>query len=202
MQLYYAPGACSLASHISLQESGLPYKRVRVSLRDKKTEDGADYNAINSKGYVPALRLDNGELLTEGPVLLAYIGELAPAKKLIAAPGSLENYRAREWLAYISTELHKNMSPLFRPTTPDVMKEIQLAAVKRRLGWADEALGKKFFLTGEHFTVADAYLFTVLSWLGRLNLDLDEWPTLKGFYERVKARPAVQAVLQEEGLSV
>lgn len=201
MKLYFAPGACSLASHISLQESGLSYEGVSVNLRDKKTADGADYSAINPKGYVPALSLDDGTLLTEGPALLAYIGELAPARQLIPAPGTLANYRVREWLIYISTELHKNMSPLFRPTTPEATREFQLAAVKRRLGGANDALAGKTYLTGEQFTVADAYLFTVLSWHGRLNLDLAGWPHLKAFYERVKLRPAVQKVLQDEGLT-
>lgn len=202
MKLYYAPGACSLASHIALQETGLAYEGISVNLRDKKTADGADYNAINPKGYVPALVLDDGTLLTEGPALLPYIGELAPAKQLIAAPGTLANYRVREWLIYISTELHKNMSPLFRPTTPEAMKEILLAAVKRRLNGANAALAGKSYLTGDHFSVADAYLFTVLTWFGRLNLDRTQWPNLQAFYERVKARPAVEKVVAIEGLTV
>jgi glutathione S-transferase len=201
MKLYYAPGACSLASHIALQESGLHYDGVSVNLRDKKTGDGADFNTVNPKGYVPALVLDDGSLLTEGPALLAYIGELVPARQLIAAPGTLANYRVREWLIYISTELHKNMSPLFRPNTPDATREFQIAAVKRRLDGANDALAGKTYLTGEQFTVADAYLFTVLSWLGRFNLDLAQWPHLKAFYDRVKARPAVQKVLQIEGIA-
>jgi glutathione S-transferase len=199
MQLYYAPGACSLASHIALQEAGLPYEAVRVSLKDKKTANGTDYNTINSKGYVPALKLDGGELLTEGPALLAYIGELKPDKKLIPAAGSLENYRVREWLVFVSTELHKNASPLFRANTPDATKEIQREALKRRLTWTDAALAGKDYRTGSQFTVADAYLFTVLTWHPRMGFDLAQWPNLKAFFERVKLRPAVQKVLQSEG---
>src|ERR1700677_5056433 len=128
MQLYYSPGACSLASHIALQESGLPYQAVRVNLRDKKLSDGSDFNAINRKGYVPALKLANGEVLTEGSVLLAYIGELQPTRQLIASPGTLDNYRVREWLAYIGTELHKTARPLFYPTTPEATRATQLEA--------------------------------------------------------------------------
>src|SRR5665213_800408 len=133
MQLYYAPGACSLASHIALQESGLPYQAVRVSLRTKKTSDGADFNAVNRKGYVPVLKLDNGEVLTEGSVLLAYIGELQPTRQLIAASGTLENYRVREWLAFIGTELHKTVGPLFNPKTPEAARAMSLEAFKLSL---------------------------------------------------------------------
>ena len=198
MQLYYAPGACSLASHIALQESGLPYQAVRVNLRDKKVSDGTDYNTINRKGYVPALKLDNGEVLTEGSVLLAYIGELQPTRQLIAAPGTLENYRVREWLAFISTELHKTVGPLFNPKTPEAMRAMQLEAFKGRLRYVNDALASRPFLVGEHFTVADAYLFTVLSWHERLHVELSEFPHLKAYYERIKARPTVQTVLKTE----
>ena len=200
MQLYYAPGACSLASHIALQELGLPYEAVRVSLRDKKTRSGEDYNAINPKGYVPALRLDNGELLTEGPALLAYIGELRPQSNLIPAPSTLANYRVREWLVFIGTELHKTASPLFRPTTPEPTRQVQLEALKRQLGFVEAAMAGRPFLTGEHFTVADAYLFTVLNWFPRLQLDLAEWPNLQALHARVHARAAVQIVMRDEGL--
>lgn len=199
MQLYYAPGACSLASHIALQESGLPYQAVRVNLRDKKVSDGSDYNAINRKGYVPALKLSNGEVLTEGSALLAYIGELQPARQLIAAPGTLENYRVREWLAFIATELHKNAGPLFNPKTPEATRAMQIEALKGRLRYVNDALAKQAFLVGEHFTVADAYLFTILSWHEHLHIELSEFPHLKAYYERIKARPAVQTVLKTEG---
>ncbi|MGA2563584.1 MAG: glutathione transferase GstA [Steroidobacteraceae bacterium] len=201
MQLYYAPGACSLASHIALQESGLPYQAVRVNLRDKLTSDGVDFNSINPKGYVPALKLDNGEVLTEGPALLAYIGELQPTRKLIAAPGTIENYRVREWLVYIGTELHKNASPLFNPKTPEAARTIALEAFKRRLSYVNDALANRPYLAGENFSVADAYLFTILTWLPHLGVELTQWPKLQGFYERVKARPAVQTALKAEASS-
>jgi glutathione S-transferase len=202
MQLYYAPGACSLAPHIALQESGLPYQAVRVNLRDKKTSDGKDFNTINPKGYVPALKLDNGEVLTEGSVLLAYIGELQPTRQLIAASGTLENYRVREWLAFIGTELHKTVGPLFNPKTPEATRATQLEAFKGRLRYVNGALGGRQFLVGEHFTVADAYLFTILSWHEHLHVDLGEFPQLKAFYERIKARPTVQTVLKTEAAPV
>jgi len=198
MQLYYAPGACSLASHIALQESGLPYQAVRVNLRDKKLSDGSDFNAINRKGYVPALKLANGEVLTEGSVLLAYIGELQPTRQLIAPPGTLDNYRVREWLAYIGTELHKTVGPLFNPKTPEATRTTQLEAFKTRLRYVNDALADRQFLVGDHFTVADSYLFTILSWHEHLHVDLGEFPHVKAFYERIRARPAVQTVLKTE----
>jgi glutathione S-transferase len=202
MQFYYSPGACSLASHITLQELGVPYEGVSVNLRDKKTSTGEDYNHINPKGYVPALKLDNGELLTEGAALLAYLGELQPQKQLIPMPGTLENYRVREWLIYISGELHKNCGPLFRPDTPEAARALAADALKRRLAYVNEALAERNYLVGERFTVADAYLFTVLRWAPHLKVDLSPWPNLLAFQERVRTRPAVQAALKAEGLPV
>jgi glutathione S-transferase len=201
MQLYYAPGACSLASHIALQESGLPYHAVRVNLRNKLTSDGVDFTTINRKGYVPALKLDNGEVLTEGPALLAYIGELQPTRKLIAAPGTIENYRVREWLVFIGTELHKTATPLFNPKTPEAARTLALEALKRRLGYVNDALASRPYLSGESFSVADAYLFTILTWLPGLGVQIIAWPNLHSFYERVQARPSVQTVLKAEGKS-
>jgi glutathione S-transferase len=199
MRLYYSPGACSLASHIALQESGLPYQAVRVDLGEKRTSDGGDYNAINRKGYVPALKLPSGEVLTEGTALLAYIGELQPTRQLIAAPGTIENYRVREWLAYIGTELHKTVSPLYSPKTPEVARPVILEAFRGRLRFVDEALAGRQFLLGDRFTVADAYLFTVLSWIEELGVALSDYPNLQAFYKRVQSRPAVQTVLRTEG---
>jgi glutathione S-transferase len=201
MKLYYAPGACSLAPHIALQESGLPYELEKVDLRAKKTADGTDFNAINPKGYVPVLQLDNGEILTEGEALLAYIGELAPAARLIMPAGTMANYRVREWLAFIATELHKTFSPLFRPTTPEATRETQLEALRRRFGFVNDALTGKSFLTGEQFTVADAYLYTVLRWTAPMKIDLSPWPQLTAFMTRVAARPAVQTALKAEGVA-
>jgi len=200
MKLYYSPGACSLAPHIALQEAGLTYEAEKVDLREKKTAGGADFTKINPKGYVPTLQLDNGEILTEGSALLAYIGELAPAAHLIMPAGTMGNFRVREWLAFIGSELHKNFGPLFRPTTPEATREAQLETLRRRFGFVNEALAGKSYLAGEQFTVADAYLYTVLRWTVRLQIDLSAWPQLTAFMARVSARPAVQATLQAEGL--
>ncbi len=200
MKLYYSPGACSLASHIALQESGLPFEIEQVSLKDRKTAGGEDYNSINPKGYVPALRLDSGEVLTEGAALLGYLGEYAPGAGLIEPAGTFGNYRVREWLTFISTELHKNFSPLFRPTTPEATREAQLEVLRRRLAYVDAALAGKSYLTGERFSVADAYLFTVLRWTVPLKVDLSPFPQLLAFMARVQARPAVQRSLKAEGL--
>jgi glutathione S-transferase len=200
MQLYYSPGACSLASHIALAEAGASFGIVKVNLKDKTTETGKDFNAINPKGYVPALVLDNGELLTENTALLGYIGELDSKAKLIPKAGTAGNMRVREWLGYISSELHKQCGPLFRPGTPEATIQFQRELLARRLGYVDQALKGKSYLTGEEFTVADSYLFTVLNWAGRLQIDLAPWPNLRSFIERVKARPAVQSALSAEGL--
>jgi glutathione S-transferase len=200
MKLYYAPGACSLAAHIALQESALPYETEKVDLKTKRTAGGTDFNAINPKGYVPALVLDSGETLTEGGALLGYIGELAPSARLILPAGTMGNYRVREWLAFIGTELHKNFGPLFRATTPEATREASLEVLRRRFGFVSEALTGKPYLTGEQFTVADAYLYTVLRWSVPLQIDLAPWPPLGAFMTRVTARPAVQAALSAEGL--
>lgn len=200
MQLYYSPGACSLASHIALQELGLPYEAVKVNLRDRKTAAGDDFTAVNPKGYVPALKLDNGEVLTEGPALLAYIAELKPEKNLIPKAGTLANYRTREWLTFINGEIHKAFSPLFRPDTPEQTKQTQIEAIKRRLAYVNESLSGKKFLMGDQFTVADAYLFTVLNWHSRAHIDLASYPNIKAFFDRVRALPSVQRVLHDEGL--
>jgi glutathione S-transferase len=200
MQLYYSPGACSLASHIALNEAGIPFDIVKVNLRDKTTESGKDFNAINPKGYVPALVLDNGELVTENTALLGYIGELDPKSRLIPKAGTAGNMRVREWLGYISSELHKNCGPLFRPNTPEATIQFQREILARRFAFVDQALAGKSYLTGEDFTVADSYLYTILNWSGRLQIDLTPWPNLRSFMERVKARPAVQSALSAEGL--
>jgi glutathione S-transferase len=200
MLLYYAPGACSLASHIALTEAGAKFGIVKVNLKDKTTETGKDFTAINPKGYVPALVLDSGELLTENTALLGYIGELDPKGRLIPKAGTAGNMRVREWLGYISSELHKQFSPLFRPGTPEATIQFQRDILNRRLAYVDQALQGKSYLTGEDFTVADSYLFTILNWTGRVQIDLTPWPNLRSFIERVKARPAVQSALGAEGL--
>jgi glutathione S-transferase len=200
MQLYFAPGACSLSPHIVAQEAGIPLTLVKVDLQAKQVADGSDYWAVNAKGYVPALRLDNGELLTEGPAIVQYLADQKPGSKLVPAAGSLERYRVQEMLGYINSELHKTYSPLFRPTTlPEVRKERE-EYLRKRYALVEKQLAKGPYLFGEQFTAADAYLFTVTNWSNFLKLDFSEFPNLMAFQARVAARPAVQAAMTAEGL--
>jgi glutathione S-transferase len=200
LKLYYLPGACSLASHISLIEAGIPHSAVAVDRQTKRGADGQDYLAINPKGYVPALVLDDGEVLGETAALLPYIGALNPASRLIPAPGTLGNFRVAEWCVYLSTEVHKNLSPLFRPDTGDDQKAKLRELATTRLRFVEAALGDRPFLTGSDFTVADAYLYVILSWSPRTGIDLAGLPRLAAFHERVRQRPAVQAARKDEGL--
>lgn len=198
MKLYYAPGACSLAAHIALQESGLRYQVARVDLRDHKV-DGVDFYTINPKGYVPVLELDDGERLTEAAVILQYIADRNPGT-LAPAFGTLGRYRLMEWLNFIATEIHKGLGPLWKPTTPDAYKATVLATVGARLDYVTKALGTKPYLTGDAFTIADAYLFTIVNWHRFLAFDIDRWPLLEQFQARVAARPSVHKVLADEHL--
>jgi len=198
MKLYYAPGACSLAAHIALQESGLRYELERVDLREHKVR-GADFHAINPKGYVPVLELDDGERLTEAAVILQYIADRNPGT-LAPPPGTLARYRLMEWLNFIATEIHKGLGPLWRPTTPDAYKATVLAGVGARFDHVVAALGKKPYLTGDAFTIADAYLFTILNWSHGLKVDLAPYPALVAYQDRVRALPSVQRAMTEEGL--
>jgi len=198
MRLYIMPGACSLASNIALREAGVPFDLVKVSHRNHQTSDGSDFNQINTKGYVPALQLDNGELLTENAALLAYIGDLKPEAKLAPAVGTMERYRLTEWLAYINSEVHKAFSPLFMPNATEDMKQYARGNLAKRVGWLSQALGSKPYLLGDQFSVADAYLFTVLSWSPHVGFDLSPWPNLQAFQERVAARPHVVEALAAE----
>jgi len=200
MRLYTMPGACSLAANIVLREAGIAFDLVKISHRTHKSADGVDLNAINSKGYVPALVLDNGELLTENAALLPYIADLNPAAQLAPPNGTLERYRLVEWLAFINSELHKAFSPLFVPDAPEDMKKYARGNLAKRLAWLSERLGSSPYLLGERFTVADSYLFVVLSWSGHAAVDLSPWPNLKAFQERVAARPHVIEALTSEGL--
>jgi glutathione S-transferase len=200
MRLYTMPGACSLAANIVLREAGIPFDLVKVSHHTHKTADGVDLNEINSKGYVPALVLDNGELLTENAALLPYIADLEPSAQLAPPNGTLERYRLVEWLAFINSELHKSFSPLFAPNAPEDMKKYARGNLAKRLAWVSERLGSNSYLLGERFTVADSYLFVVLSWSGHVAVDLSPWPNLKAFQERIKARPHVIEALTSEGL--
>lgn len=200
MKLYYMKGACSLASFISLNEAGIKFEAAEVDHGTHKTKSGEDLTAVNPKGYVPVLRLDDGQVLTENVAVLSYIGDLNPAAKLAPAAGTFERYRLLEWLAYINSELHKNFGPLFDPSGKEDVKSVARANLKKRLGWIDGALGSKNYLMGEQFTVADAYLYVVLSWAGHVGVDLSPFAALKRHNDRVAARPHVIAARKAEGL--
>ncbi len=198
MKLYFSPGACSLSPNIVAHELGLSVELLRV--KDKKTPDGRDFLAINPKGYVPTLELDNGEILTEGPVIAQYLCDQTPGSKLLPPFGSMERYRVQEMLGFINSELHKTFSPLFTPGTPDATRTERMEYLRRRFRTVDEALAGKTYLFGEQFTIADAYLFTVTNWAKFVQLDLSEFTNLMAFQGRVAARPAVQAAMVAEGL--
>lgn len=201
MKLYYKPGACSLSPHIVLREAGLPFDLVKVDLATKTLADGSDFRAINPKGQVPTLALDDGTILTEGAVIVQYIADQASGSGLLPSVGSLERYRVQEWLSHIGSELHKGMVPLFpmfREVTPESYRDFAWKVLSGKLAVVDQQLSGKSHLTGDAFTVADAYLFVVLSWMPRMGLDLSPWPNLEAFVARVAARPAVQAALAAE----
>ena len=200
MKLYYAPAACSLSPHIVLREAGLPFELVKVSTKTHQLADGGDFYAINSKGYVPVLEWDDGERLTEGPAIVQWIADQAPASGLAPAAGTRERARLQEWLNFITSEIHKGFTPLFMPTASDEMKAAAKAAVERRLAWVEQQLEGRDYLLGQQFSVADAYLFTVASWGQYVGIDVKQWPRLAAYLGRVAARPAVQAALQAEGL--
>jgi glutathione S-transferase len=198
MKLYFSPGACSLASHIVLREAGLPFELVRVDTGVHKLKDGTDYYSINPKGYVPAIGLDDGELLTEGAALLQYLGDLAPASGLIPKYGTLERFRANEWLTFISSEIHKGYSPLFNPNLKDDAKAVLRAKLEKRLEALDPHFAKHKYLMGDNFTVADAYLYTVINWSQGVGIDLSKWKHLAEYRQRVADRPKVREALQNE----
>ena len=197
MKLYYSPGACSLSPHIALLEAGLPFDLVKVDLKAKKLENGDDYLKVNPKGQVPALGLDSGELVTEGPVIVQMIADKAAAKNLAPARDSAERYKLQEWLNFITTELHKNFSPLFQPVIPDDVKNFFRDRIKGKFKYADSQLAHDY-LMGKQFTVADGYLFVMLKWAERTGMDLSEFKNLTAFKDRVAARPNVKAALDME----
>jgi glutathione S-transferase len=200
MKLYFAPGACSLSPHIVLEEAGIAAETEQVNNQEKKTKSGKDYWTVNPKGQVPALQLDSGEMLTEGPVIVQYLADQNPASGLVPPAGSIERYRVQEWLNFITSELHKSFGPIFRPTTPDAYKTISRENLGKRFDWLDKQLAGKQYLMGDKFTVADAYLFTVLRWSPRVEIDIAKWANLKAYVDRVAARPKVQAAMKAEGL--
>ncbi len=200
MKLYYAPGACSLAPHIVAREAGYQFDVEKVDIPNKKTANGDDYWQINPKGYVPALKLDNGQVLTEVGVIIQYLADQKPESGLAPKAGTMERYRLMEAVNFAATEIHKQIGALFNPKMTPEMKEVQLGVIERRFNALEKELGNKPYIMGEQFSVADAYLFTVLNWTGMHKIDLAKWPNIKGFVARVAARPKVQETLKAEGL--
>ena len=201
MKLYYLQGACSLASLISLIEAGATFEPVAVDRKSRKLPDGRDFAAVNPKGYVPALELDDGEVLTENTAILPYIADLNPKAGLAPPWGTRSRFRLQEWLGYLNGEVHKNFSTLFNPSAPEAMKQMAKDNLARRIAYIEDKLGDKPFLLGDAFSVADAYFYVLLSWRQKLGVDLSGFPKVTALYERVRARPSVQAARKAEGLS-
>lgn len=200
MKLYYSPGACSLAPHIGLLEASLPFELERVDLASKRTEKGADYLKINPKGYVPALELDSGEVLTEAQIILQYVAEAKPEAQLSASGNVLGRFRVLEMLNFISTELHKQFGPLFRPNTPPETRDFQIELLGKRIGWLEGRMVDGSYVASDRFGIADIYLFTVLNWTRPLKIDLSPWPRVRAYMGRIAERPAVLSAMRSEGL--
>jgi glutathione S-transferase len=200
MKLYYTPGACSLSPHIVASEAGLAVDLVKVDLAEHKTESGEDYTTVNPKGYVPALRLDDGSVLTEGPAIVQYLADQKPGSGLIPAAGTIDRYRVQEWLNFIGTELHKNFSPLFNKASSDDVKNTAKTNINKRLAYLNDQLASRQYLMGGNFTVADAYAFTIVNWTNFVGIDLKPYPNLGAYMGRVAARPKVHETLKAEGL--
>lgn len=201
MKLYYSKGACSLSPHIVACEAELPIELIEVDLQIKRTEIGEDFRLINPNGYVPVLILDDGNKLMEGPAIVQYLADQAPEKELAPLAGTFERYQLQQWLNFISTEIHKGgFASLFNPATPEAAKKMAIATLISRLETVSEHLSNRAFLLGEHFTVADAYLFVMLGWGAYVDVDISRWPVLADYVARVSARPAVQKAMKEEGL--
>jgi glutathione S-transferase len=200
MKLYYAPGACSLSPHIVAREAGIPIQLQKVNTKDKSMEGGGDFWQVNPRGYVPVLELDNGERLTEGPAIVQYLADQKPDSGLAPKAGSLERYRLQEWLNFLTSEVHKQFSPLFKPNTPEDYKPIAKQNIATRFDWLDKQLAGKDYLTGKQFTVADAYLFVLTNWTKPTQIDLAKWPNIQAFNKRVAARAKVKEAMQFEGL--
>ncbi len=201
MKLFYSPGACSLSPHIVLREVGIPYQLEKVDLKTHQTASGADYYAINPKGYVPALQLDDGRILTEGPAVVQYLADRKPDSRLAPAAGTFERAQLQEWLNYIGTELHKGMGVLFNPKLSAEARETVVLTMQKKFDYLSKHLANRKFLMGDEFSVADAYLYVILRWTHHFKIDLGRWPALQEYLARIAARPAVQTALQEEGLS-
>ena len=200
MKLYYSPGACSLSPHIVIRELGLPVELEKADLGTKQTEKGSDFLTVNPKGQVPTLVLDDGQILTEGPVIVQYLADRKPEAGLLPAAGTMERYRVQEWLNHITSELHKGFSPLFRPETPDDYKKIARANLQKKYRAIDAQLKGRAYLMGDRFTVADAYLFTITNWAANTGVDLSEFGNVQAYQKRIAERPRVHDALKEEGL--
>ena len=200
MKLYYSPGACSLSPHIIACEAELPIELIKVDLTSKLTETDEDFKQLNPNGYVPLLILDDGNSLTEGPAIVQYLADQAPDKKLIPPAGTFERYQLQQWLNFISTEIHKSFSPLFNPVAPEAAKELATDILMKRLETVAEHLSSQPYLLGEHYSVADAYLFVTLSWGRYVNIDISRWPALARYSDKISERPAVQKAMKAEGL--
>lgn len=200
MKLYFSPGACSLAPHIALREAGHDFEIERVDIPNKKTESGDDYWAVNPKGYVPALKLDDGTVLTEVAVILQYIADQNQAANLAPRFGSIERYHLLEWLNFIATEVHKQIGAMFNPKMTPEMKAVQIAVIDRRMGALDKMLDGKQYLMGDAFSIADAYLFNILLWAPKHNIDIGQWPNVAAVKARVGARAKVIEAMKAEGL--
>lgn len=200
MKLYYSPGACSLSPHIALREAGLAFEPVLASTKSHKLQDGTDYYGINPLGYVPLLELDDGTRLREGPAIVQYIADQVPQKNLAPANGTLPRYRLQEWLTFIGTEIHKSFSPLFMPAMPEEGKKLYRDRLMARFTWVNGELAGKQYVMGDHFSVADGYLYTVTRWTVPMNIDIGALSNLTAHQQRVTARPAVQEALKLEGL--
>jgi len=201
MKLYFSPGACSMSPHIVAKELGLELQLEKVDLGAKKLADGSDFTTINSKGQVPALQLDSGEVLTEGPTIVQYLADRNPGAKLLPEPGTMERYRVQEMLGHINSEIHKTYLPLFSPASTPELRKANEETLRKHYGLLEQRLSDRPYLFGEQFTVADAYLFTVTNWANFVKLDLSSFPSLMAFQQRVASRPAVHATLVAEGLA-
>ena len=201
MKLYYSPGACSLSPHIVACEAGIPIELEKVDLSKHKTEAGQDYLTVNPKGYVPALRLDDGSILTEGPAIVQYLADQKPASGLAPSAGTIDRYRLQEWLTFIGTEIHKAFSPLFNPASSDDVKKTAKTAIANRFAYLNDQLAKRQFLVGNNFTVADAYAFTIVNWANFVKMDLKTYPNIVSYMSRIGGRPKVLEALRAEGLA-
>jgi glutathione S-transferase len=201
MKLYYSPGACSLSPHIALREAGLPFDLVKVDTKTHKYDGGGDFYSVNAKGYVPVLELDGGERLTEGPAIVQYIADRKPDSGLAPKAGTIERVRLQEWLNFLTSEIHKGFSPLFSAETPEDYKPVARKKIAGRFDWLSKQLDGRQYLVGDHFTVADGYLFVLLGWTNFVGMKLEDWPVLKAWRDNIAKRPSVQAALKAEGLA-